>query len=76
MGEIVMYQYVVYERPDDYPDGFVTRRWRIERGGVPPVPDQGWTAASLEGARAWVPEGMVNIGRYPEDDSKIVEVWT
>jgi hypothetical protein len=24
----------------------------------------------------WVPEGLICIGRYPEDDPNIAEVWT
>ncbi len=68
-------QYVIYEHPKDYPDGFVVRQWRIHEGEI-----QGAVVAqyapTLEKARELVPEGFVNIGRFSNDDPAICEVWT
>ena len=76
-GEIVLRQWVIYDHPRDYPDGYVVREWHIVRGSdTPVVTDNARTAASIEGARAWVPEGLICIGRYPEDDPNIAAVWT
>jgi hypothetical protein len=34
-GEVVLTQYTIYERPADYPDGFVVRQWHVVRGRQP-----------------------------------------
>lgn len=74
---IVLTQYTIYERPRDYPEGFVVRAFHIVRGQTEPVPDPGaWHVPTLEQARKLIPEGMARLDRYPGDDPKIVEVWT
>lgn len=74
---IVLTQYTIYERPRDYPEGYVVRAFHIVRGQTEPLPDPGsWKVATLELARAVIPEGLVNIGRQPGDDIHILEVWT
>jgi hypothetical protein len=75
-GEVVLTQYTIYERPADYPDGFVVRQWHVVRGRDEPVPGEAATAATLGDARALVPDGLFNLGRQPGDDSTIVETWT
>jgi hypothetical protein len=75
--EVILTQYVIYERPKDYPDSFVVRCWDIKRGADAPIPHAvGCLCASLEEARDQVPVGHVNIGRMAEDEPQIVEVWT
>jgi hypothetical protein len=82
--------YVIYERPRDWPESFVVREWVQHRPEVP-KPEPGTLAIAiippaepgkivavrdtLEHARAAVPAGTVNVGREPDDDPKIVEVW-
>lgn len=68
--------YVIYDKPADWPNGFVVRVWIVSRAIVVPGPVLGSDVATLEEARALVPVGHVNIGRNPEDDPTIVEVWT
>ncbi len=34
-------QFVIYERPADYPDGYVVREWQITSGKA--EPGQAWT---------------------------------
>lgn len=66
---------VIYDRPRDLPDGFVVRSWTVKPGNVVPGELIGRNLADLEAARRLVPDGLVNIGRTPDDDAKIVEVW-
>jgi hypothetical protein len=67
---------VIYDRPRDLPGGFAVRQWAVSPGVVAPVKLLGSDLLSLEAARELVPAGLVNIGRAPDDDPKIVEVWT
>jgi len=66
--------YTIYDHPKDYPDKIVVRRWFIGRGKTE---DKGvWCLAkTLEEARESLPEGLVNISRYSEDDYGIIESW-
>ena len=66
--------WVIYERPRDYPEYFVVRRWRVDRAGASAL-EACALVASLADAREHVPRGAVNIGREPEDDPVIVESW-
>lgn len=68
-------QYVIYDHPADHPDHFVVREWTIGKGPAPVPSDNFILAASLEEARTHIPEGLVQIGRMPNDDPVIVEVW-
>ena len=70
-----MDQYVIYERPIDYPSYFVVRKVIIGRGTVLMVDPPFKLAKTLEEARAAVPNKMQRIARHPDDDSVIVEVW-
>lgn len=70
-----MEQYVIYEKPADFPEHFVVRCWLISRQG--PVPtDRVWKAPTLESARTVVPDGFYRLPRFADDDPVIVEVWT
>lgn len=76
-AEVVLTQYIVYEHPRDYPQGYVVRAWHLVRGQTEPLPDPGsWKVATLDLARAVIPDGMVNVGRLPGDDATVLEVWT
>lgn len=63
--------YVIYSDPLDAPGKFVLRRHVGER----PDPAPAAVVDSLEACRAALPPGLFNLGRYDEDDPKIVEVW-
>lgn len=62
--------YVIYDHPRDYPDEVVCRWWRPEGAG--PIVARGET---VEEVREQLPEGLVNIGRFRDDDPAIAEVW-
>lgn len=67
--------WVIYERPRDYPQGFVVRRWEVTPG-EPERPDAvALYAPDLFAARCLVPPGKFNLHRQPEDDVAIREVW-
>lgn len=68
-------QYVIYERPSDYPGGFVVREFRIDVHATIKVRSEAKYCASLEIARKLIPEGLFRVPRIPEDDPVIVEVW-
>ena len=63
-------RYVIYDHPRDYPGEFVVRRWELGK----PRELLG-SANTLQGARKLLPPGLVNLGRYEQDDPFIVEVW-
>lgn len=69
-----MDMWVVYERPRDYPEGFVARCHRITPGHTWPTPDAVF-AKTLEEVRELLPFGLYRLPRNPCDDACIVETW-
>ena len=67
-------QWTIYERPTDYPVGFVVRRYDIVPG-LDPIVGPAWTAGSLEEARKLIPPGLLCMPRAPADQRPIVETW-
>lgn len=66
--------YTVYERPRDYPNGFVVRRHVVRPGVSIPAQVVG-TAPSLAAARNLIPSGLTRQPRDPKDEPQIVESW-
>lgn len=69
--------WVIYERPSDFPQGFVVRRQRTlgryaDRIWIDPI---AYAFDTLDAAREAVPYGMTNIGRTDGDPVSIKEVW-
>ena len=65
--------YVVYDHPRDYPHSFVCRIWYGEEVAEA---DPFMVAATLDEIRdALELLGLVNLGRFAEDDPVIAEVW-
>ena len=76
MPEETLEQYAIYDHPSDYPNNFVVRRWEVVRGVPVAMPcGNPVLTETLEAARAVVPPGFVNIGRFENDDPVILEVW-
>lgn len=71
----MMFQYCIYERPEDYPTKYVIRQWMIMDGNPVPVPGLCGTADTLEEVRVMVPRGHVCLARNEEDAPCIVETW-
>lgn len=65
--------FTIYERPKDYPEHFVVRRWTVE--GSKEKAHECRLADSLEEARKLVPPFLTRMNRFPEDDPCIVETW-
>lgn len=66
--------YVIYAHPADYPGHYVVRLWWVGVAGQWAEPDC-TLHSDLESARAEIPPGYVNLGRDPDDDPIIAEVW-
>ena len=62
--------WTVYERPTDYPQGFIARLYR--NGTATPATVTGDT---LDAVRAGIPPGLCRMARHPSDDPVIVETW-
>jgi len=65
--------YTIYERPSDYPEGFVVTMWIV--GPDLLRPSAKGFATDLEHARRLVPRGLYRMPREPGDDPCIVENW-
>lgn len=65
--------WVIYEKG---PRAFVVRCWRMEDGALfaEGEPHAG-TIATLEDARALIPQGLLRVERAPIEDPTIVETW-
>jgi hypothetical protein len=68
--------FTIYNRPDDYPDDVVVRRWLAGGGMVDLASELPNLYNDVQAARnSLVQLGLVNIGRTPEDAECIVESW-
>jgi hypothetical protein len=72
-GTLTMY--VIYDHPIDFPNHYVARRHFVLGGGRTNVDPACLISSSLEKLRACLPDGLYCLGRYPDDDPKILEVW-
>jgi len=66
--------WTVYERPQDYPDRCVARRW-LATTPVPSPTDDVLLADDLAGLRQQMPAGLVRMPRHQDDDPVILETW-
>lgn len=72
----VLSMWTIYERPRDFPDRFVARRWEIRQGVPEPVPTGDMILGlTLDSLRSRLPEGLHCQPRAPGDEAHIVEVW-
>lgn len=67
--------WVVFERPLDYPNGYVLRVQYALRGGQVQHSPKYRVAATLHEIREHLPDGLHMIPRQPGDDPAILEVW-
>lgn len=70
----MLVQFVVYEKPLDYPGKFVLRKWEVQANKLIPVPEV-VTEDSIEKLRKHIPRGMIRMERHPQDEPQIVEIW-
>jgi hypothetical protein len=64
------YLWTIYDRPSDYPESFVARKFIVSPTDEVIVRDTLAEVREAIGSRA-----LVRIERSPLDDPKIVEVW-
>jgi hypothetical protein len=76
-GADELYAWTVYDHPTDRPDEYVARLWRILPAPAAPT-NRMLGCDDLEGLRAMIltdNPGLICLGRFEEDDPKIVEMW-
>lgn len=67
--------YTIYEKPKDYPDHIVLRKWTVDHSTGKAYPGPVEVCDSLAEARSKIPRGFHNMRRMPGDDHTIVESW-
>lgn len=67
--------WAIYERPKDYPDGFIARKWDCTV--FPPIAtEEILTGETLHDVRLQLSkESIGKLPRFPTDDPCLVEVW-
>ena len=65
--------WTIYDRPADFPDSVVARRWLLTVDGLAPA--DFLVAPSIDAVRQLIPPGLVCITRDPADDPHVVESW-
>lgn len=74
-GPVIMEQWVVYQRPKDFPSNYVARKWLIRRGGIEATASVMVCRTIDRLRRELAGRGLTCLDRDPEDDPSIVEVW-
>jgi len=69
-----LHMWTVFERPDDYPDGFIARLFVVRRSVVRAT-STCVTGPTLEAVRAQLPPDLYNLGREAGDLASVVETW-
>jgi len=67
--------WTIYEKPFDYPDGFIARANVSDRNGNMSATTATITGATLEEVRAQLPPGLIMFPRDESDSYVIVESW-
>ena len=66
--------WTIYEKPKDFPDGFIARRFEV--GGGNTVPTRDTLTGKLEDIRqALWKAGLMKLSRKDGDEPQIVESW-
>lgn len=73
-GELPIW--TIYQRPKEFPDGYVARKWVVEASSELKLTVEVIPARRLSDLRdALAGMGLTRLDRMPEDDPSIVEVW-
>lgn len=70
-----MIYFVVYEKPNDFPNHFVVRRFFLTDMGEMKANDNAMLYTTLEAARKDISRGKVCVPASLLDDAVIVETW-
>ena len=67
--------WTIFDRPLDYPHGFIARKFNVKKGAVSPTKEI-ILGNDLEVIRnKLASQGLVAIPRSPEDNQSVVETW-
>jgi hypothetical protein len=67
--------WTVYNRPDDYPDGYIARMFEAAPGGTTTPTDMALTG-ELDGIRQVLAKARhIRLDRKPDDAPQVVESW-
>lgn len=75
LDDVVITVWVIYDHPKDFPTSWVLRAQSVLYNGAIKPHAACHAAATLDGARAGLPPGLVNIQRQGADDPRIHECW-
>lgn len=73
MGSSQLIVWAIYQRPKDYPQGFVVRPWSTVDGQI--LGGKVQYAETLSEARSKVPPNLVRLPPLPGEDPVILESW-
>lgn len=66
--------WTIYDRPKDFPDGFIARRFEVASGE--PVATKDTVTGKLEDIRqAFWKAGLLKLSRQQGDEPQIIESW-
>jgi hypothetical protein len=66
--------WTIYDRPKDFPHGFIARRHEVHEGAMTATKDT--ITGKLEDIRqAFWKAGLCKLSRQEGDDAKIIESW-
>lgn len=75
MAELKLVAWVIYDRPLDYSEYLVARKWIITAQGSSPTAEV-IRIDDLPALRDdFASQGLYRLERFEKDDPKIVEVW-
>ena len=69
-----MYLWTIYNKPIDYPDNVIVRKFAIVDGSIYMTGEM-YICNSVDEARSMVPKDRVCIPRDPVDEPQIIETW-
>jgi hypothetical protein len=72
LGQLLIW--TIYDHPLDFPEWFVARPHIIRPKTAAPL-QLHLMAKDLNLLRAMLPDGLTRLGRQPNDDPAILEVW-
>jgi hypothetical protein len=70
-----LFMFTIYFDPRDYPGLYVVRGSAVSAGVIKMDRDPLAVVASLNEARAAIPDGLCMVPRTLDDEPQIVEIW-
>jgi hypothetical protein len=67
--------WTIYEKPKDFPDGYIARRFEVGGGGAPVATRDTLTGKLDDIRQALWKAGLMKLSRQDGDEPQIVESW-